>query len=280
MSTRFLTTINSCNDIPENTSGEFWMLKSINGSGSLTKVYCDATLRNCSCDTSGAWMRIAHIDMTDPSHRCPDGFRAINRTEKPLRTCGRPEGFTGECVSTTFPVHGTEYSRVCGRIIGYHVGTPNGFGPYQNVALQSIDRGYMEGISLTHGTSPRQHIWSFVGALGENLVLKSPHHPFFVCPCMANSYFNPAYIPPFVGNSYFCDTAKEDANFNAGLFYPDDPTQGCGSNSTCCEFNNSPWFCKKLPQPTTDNIELRLCEAYTDYNTDDTPFELVEIFIN
>ena len=27
-----------------------------------------------------------------------------------------------------------------------------------------IDRYYVDGISLTHGQSPRQHIWSFAGA--------------------------------------------------------------------------------------------------------------------
>ena len=36
--------------------------------------------------------------------------------------------------------------------------------------------------------------------------------------------------------------------------------QGCGPNSTCCQFNNPPpWFYKELPQATNDNIESRLC---------------------
>ena len=286
LSTRFLTPISSCNDIPENTSGEFWMLRSINGSGSLMKVYCDATLRNCSCDTSGAWMRIAHIDMTDPSHHCPDGFKTINRTEKPLRTCGRPEEFTGECVSSTFPVHGTEYSRVCGRVISYQYGSPNGFAPFLfRVSSQSIDGAYVEGILLTHGT-PRQHIWSFVGALGENLSMDRNFQVANVCPCMLTNndgyYLRNITIPPWVGNSYFCDTAKEDTNYNATLLYSDDPLwdgEGCESNSTCCEFNNPPWFCKQLPQPTTNDIELRLCKAFPIRSEDDTPFELVDIFI-
>ena len=33
---------------------------------------------------------------------------------------------------------------------------------------------------------------------------------------------------------------------------------GCQS-STCCELNTPPWFCKTLPAPTTDDIELRSC---------------------
>ena len=59
---------------------------------------------------------------------------------------------------------------------------------------------------------------------------------------------------------YFCDTGSRD-RFQL-IFYPDDPLWdgvGCGPTSTCCSFNNPPWFCKQLPQPTTDNIELRLC---------------------
>ena len=35
--------------------------------------------------------------------------------------------------------------------------------------------------------------------------------------------------------------------------------KGRRGSSTCCEFNNPPLFCKDLPQPTTDDIELRLC---------------------
>ena len=58
-------------------------------------------------------MRVANLDMTDPTQQCPDGFKLINRTEPPLRTCGRPDGHSDGCVSTKFPVHGMEYSRVC-----------------------------------------------------------------------------------------------------------------------------------------------------------------------
>ena len=71
-------------------------------------------------------MRAANIDMTDPLQQCPVGFKQITRTVPPLRACGRPDSHTG-CVSTVFPVHGIEYSRVCGRIIGYQIGTPDAF---------------------------------------------------------------------------------------------------------------------------------------------------------
>ena len=49
-------------------------------------------------------------------------------------------------------------------------------------------------------------------------------------------------------------------------WYLDDPLrdgEGCGRFSTCCDRESGdpprPWFCKNLPGPTTDGIELRIC---------------------
>ena len=216
----------------------------------------------------GGLRKVAEIDMTDPTQQCPDGFKQINRTEPPLRTCGRPDDRSRGCVPTIFPVNGIEYSRVCGRIVAYQIGTPSGFGPPLS---SSIDRDYVAGISLTHG-QPRQHIWSFANARGEGFTSE-------VCPCVSG---NTDIVPEFVGSDYFCDSAIRGTNVTNGVFYPNDPLwdgQGCGSRSTCCEFNNPPWFCKQLPQPTTDDIEMRLCE--NSFNVvDDSPFELVELFVN
>ena len=212
--------------------------------------------------------KVANIDMTDFTQQCPDGFKQINRTEPPLRTCGRPDG-NRECVSATFPVNGIEYSHVCGRIIAYQVGSPSGFSP--RLLSGNIDSDYVAGISLTHG-QPRQHIWTFANARGEGFTSQ-------VCPCVSgNTYI----VPEFVGSDYFCDSAIRGTNVTDGVFYPNDPLwdgQGCGNRSTCCEFNNPPWFCKQLPRPTTDDIEMRLCENSRS-SADDSPFELVELFVD
>ena len=50
----------------------------------------------------------------------------------------------------------------------------------------------------------------------------------------------------------------------------------------CCELNyppgvTAPWFCKKLPQATTDNIEARIC--HTAQHNHDIPVEFVELYI-
>ena len=52
----------------------------------------------------------------------------------------------------------------------------------------------------------------------------------------------------------------------------------CGSMSTCCQFNNPPWFCKDLPQQTTDNIEMRLCIDQAVAN-EDVILKLAEVYV-
>ena len=53
--------------------------------------------------------------------------------------------------------------------------------------------------------------------------------------------------------------------------------EGCGDTSTCCEFNSPPWFCRDLPESTTDDIELRLCSDQ-DISNEDTGIEIVNIY--
>ena len=76
-------------------------------------------------------MRVADIDMTRHKENCPTGFREVTSSGK--RMCGgRGEG----CDSTSFSSHGVEYSRVCGRIIGYQFGRPNAFWAYHDHQLR------------------------------------------------------------------------------------------------------------------------------------------------
>ena len=269
----------SCNQISQDySSGEYWIQQ--NSTSTPFQVFCDFSYRNCSCNATGGWMRVVNFDMTDSNQSCPDGFRMVSRTEPPLRLCGRP-GPTG-CVSTTFPTHGIEYSRVCGRVIAYQDRTPDAFYAYTNGRATNIDSYYVGGVSLTHGQSPRQHIWTFAAALDESQTYSDSggNSDSFSCPCIKPDEMFDADIPPFVGQDYFCDTANR--NSIRFTFFPDDPLwdgEGCGPISTCCEFNNPPWFCKQLSQPTTDDIELRLCDDQG-ISDEDTPIEMVEIYVN
>ena len=232
---------------------------------------------NYSCGTTGGWTKVANLDTTDPSQQCPDGFNVWNRTTAPLRICNGTYVGTG-CASTTFPVHGIEYSHVCGRVVGYQFGVTLSFYGYTLYTL-TIDGPYVDGVSLTHGQSPRQHIWTFASASYD---YDPTYHTAYSCPCGVpnnTNYFNA--IPPYIGNDYFCETG-DHPTLGPPQLLADDPLwdgQGCGGNSTCCSFNNPPFFCKQLPQPTTDDIELRMCSAVYASNFAQTPLEIVEIYI-
>ena len=100
----------SCKLIPQcSHSGYYWIQNT--KSGYASQVYCDMTRRYCN--SIGGCMSVANLDMTDTNQHCPSGFRLIT---SPKRTCGTPGS---RCVSTTFPLNGVKYSRVCGKIIGY-----------------------------------------------------------------------------------------------------------------------------------------------------------------
>ena len=260
----------SCKEIlelaPDSPSGLYWIRGTDNGS---QHMYCDME-RSCN-GVGGGWMRVASIDMTECGSECPSGLRTI--VEGSHRVCAMNIDGAG-CSSVVFQVDGVQYSRVCGKIIGYQQKTPNAFRSYINGGQTTIDSRYVDGISLTHGQCPRKHIWTFVAALHED-----NSHRDNVCPC-TNTRNNPLpAVPPFVGQDYFCDTGSE--NHYQFIFYPNDPLwdgAGCGQFSTCCSFNSPPWFLKELSPPTSDDIEMRLC-ANQARSDEDITFETLEMYV-
>ena len=218
-------------------------------------------------------MQVAKLDMTNSSHQCPSGTRLRTDLPQRLRVCGRVRDAPG-CSSAGFNVHGIRYSQLCGRIIGYQFVSPDAFGDLNN-RESSIDGNYVDGISLTHGRNPREHIWTFAGALSETgLVAK------LNCPCTNSSQAEFATPPPsFVGNDYFCDTGS--TNRWEHRFYPDDSLwdgAGCGPDNTCCSLNNPPWFLKQLPSTTTNDIEMRMCFDQESVD-EDIPIEIIELYV-
>ena len=258
----------SCKDLYDNhyaSSGYYW----IGEIGSAVRVYCNMSL-TCG-DLTGGWMRVANIDMTNTSQNCPSGLSLIT---SPKRVCDIPS--TG-CVSNDFDIHGVQYSHICGRVIGYHKGTNDAFWYH----YRGIDSYYVFGVSLTHGQSPREHIWTFAGALDETSGSNS-----YKCPCV-NPNLNPTpTLPSFIGNDYFCDTAFEigwNIVPNYQSIQVSDPLwdgEGCGPTSTCCydpdREVNPPWFVKTLSTPTSDDIEMRLCRPD---GGGTTPIEIVELYV-
>ena len=132
-------------------TGYYWLQSS---PGDTVKVFCDME-RVCGCDEGreegGGWIRVANIDMTKPNENCPAGFIKVTDSGKTM--CG---GQSSRYISTTFSSHGLQYSRVCGKIIGYQFGKTNGLYRY-HAQRGSIDTAFVDGIVLSHG-SPHVHI--------------------------------------------------------------------------------------------------------------------------
>ena len=221
------------------------------------------------CNGTPGWRRVAFINMTDTSYNCPTG---LNLTSYSKRTCGASHTTQGGCSSTTFGVGGLPYNRVCGKIRGYQVGSTNAF----FYSSRGIDSYYVSGVSLTHGgAGNRQHIWTFAAGLSEVTTRYLNND----CPCDTAA---DRFIPTYVGNDYFCESGlHSEWNGNFGAFFSNDvlwDAQNCTSTSTCCQFNDPPWFTKNLPNTTTDDIELRICTPNVPSNAD-VPLELIELYV-
>ena len=215
------------------------------------------------CGDTGGWRRVVYMDMTDPYTNCPSGWQLTGHYK---RTCGRVNKRGHSCDSVFFSVSGGAYSHVCGRIRGYQYDVTTAFEiDYEDTGrVVTIDEAY-----VTHG-SPQQHIWTFAAGSAEYF------HSFHdACPCDATVNIT---IPSFVGEDYFCESGTNSGTGNG--FHPYDPLwdgKNCTSTSTCCSFNNPPYFTKQLPNPTTDDLELRLCQTYLGYVG--TPIEFIELYV-
>ena len=231
---------------------------------------------NCPCGGAGPWTRIADLNFTDTSVACPSGFTL---TTTPVRTCGRATGAAPACNSIIFPVNGQSYSRVCGRVNGYQEGSVDGL---QSVVQggETIEDIYVDGVSLTYGPAgSRQHIWTFAAALYETNT--GAYNGAVNCDCTNTNEDWPYTIPSFIGNNYFCATGNRGPGFVFGNVYSDDALwdgKGCGPTNSCCQFNKPPWFCTSIPQPTTQDIELRACGDQPE-NDEDLLLSLIEIYI-
>ena len=205
----------------------------------------------CNGTSSGGWMRVGHLDMTNSSQECPGDFDLFTHEEQ--RYCYRRD--RDGCGSVIYSTYGVEYSQVCGRVTAYQVDTTSAFFGYSHGGQISLEGVYVDGVSVTYGDPPRQHIWTFASAMTE---ARSDER---VCPCTNTNSPYTGSVPPFIGEDYFCDTAVTTSNTPSGIFFNDPLWDGlgCGPTSSCCTFNDPPWFCKKLSDSTKDSIELRIC---------------------
>ena len=227
------------------------------------------------CGGAG-WRRIAYLNMTDPSQRCPHPWREYGL---PQRSCGRSTSTTGSCDSVRYSSHGIHYNKVCGRITGHQYGHTNAFHrstTYHGFQSVSLNTYFVDGVVVTHG-HPRIHIWTFATGYDEM------SDDLGRCPCS-----NPpnattiATAPSYVGYNYFCESGAVTYPRSYPVpYFPDDPLwdgEGCVPGNTCCSFNSPPWFTTQLATPTANDIEVRICSD-GDTQDEDTPVQLIELYV-
>ena len=250
----------TCN--PQGQSGMYWIRNGPTAGEGAHQFFCE--LEEERCGLKGL-MRVSHINMSEPCSTCPPPLAQY--WANGIKVCGPV--VSGSCDSILFPVYGAEYNYVCGRAVGYSFYAPRGFyyGRYEGY---SLERSYLSGLSITHGTpGERNHIWSYAAGQREYASIG------YNCRCAAR----PAAEPPvYVGDHHYCDTAtyydpKREWYTNNTLW----DGKNCYPGSKCCDNERLPWFWRILPQETTDDVEVRWC-SYNSIN-DRVGTELLEIYI-
>ena len=249
----------SCSEVKQrwpNSPSGFYDIT--NSTGYVAKVYCHMTKL---CDSDGPWTRVAHLNMSNPSDECPEGFHEYD--ENGVRGCGRQTSSGGSCQSTKYQIHNTVYTQVCGRVYGYGYHTLDGVYRYNNHYTNNINAPYIDGVSLTYG-NPRKHLWTFIAGYSRI--------GLGTCPCVSSSSVT---APAIIGNDYYCESHDRGLTTDPLWDGKDCWTQ---ENQDCCQNPNLPWFHKTLDQVTSDDIELRVCcdQGTTD---EDVPVHLYDIYV-
>ena len=203
--------------------------------------------------------------MYNRTEKCPAAWREYNVSG--LRSCGRPTTTLPSCPGILYAT-GRQYSKVCGRVIGYQDHSPDGFA---NFNTNNASQSYLDGVSITYGSS-RQHLWSYVAGVTEDGISHTPNN----CPCSTQAGTG---APSFVGNNYYCESGNPTNTVGAGLLVNDPLWDGHQCEGSCCSGANSPpWFSVQLPTPTMDMLEVRICGNEGTSN-EDTPIVLLDLYV-
>ena len=197
---------------PNSPSGYYWVASS---NGTSVRVHCDMT-KSCG-NVTGGLTRVALLNNNTRPLICTGDFVTVNEDMRCIRNTEDPG-----CSHVFFPLMNISYSHICGNVEATWFGRPDGFTGSSRSSSTSINDNYVDGISLTYGsTSNRNHIWTFI-ADGYLTARQS---------CPRN-------ISDYVGNSYSC-------LINENL---------CSSNNSC-----SHAFFEQFQKSLTEDIEMRLC---------------------
>ena len=216
----------------------------------LNTMFSDITASFLLPDIPGqVWKRVGYLNMSDPTQQCPNSWQTFS---SPVASCAKKG--SGPCDSVNI-TSGASYQMVCGRFLGYQVGTPDAFLSYAGLGW-SLETYYVDGVSITYGSpGNRHHVYTYAAGIREFASSVS-------CPCAAG--WSP---PSFVGSDYYCEsgnplnTSPDSATYMT--FFDSDvlwDRQLCRHDEvTCCDPTNLPWFCKTFPTSITENLEVRIC---------------------
>ena len=222
-------------------------------------IYCGA----------GQWDCVAHLNMSNSSQQCPSAWREYRNNG--VRGCRRQHSTVGSCHATFYPTS-RQYSRVCGRVIGYQIGSTDAFG---HLAVgYSIDSYYVYGVSVTHGAC-RNHIWTLAAGVSEG----GYSHQTNNCPCSKSNGNTDSHLHLLEIITTVNQEIQPAHLFLANHLYSTDPLwDGHQCEGQCYSNGKSPpWFSVDLPNTTTDDIEVHICIPRPSY--DNIVIQLLELYI-
>ena len=255
----------SCREIfkcnPRLPSGYYW-IRTLHPSRYyelIHYVYCHMEEDICGF---GGMTRVAFLNMTDSSARCPPSLTTTIESRK--RMC--ISSVSGTYYSSViYDVYNISYDFVCGRAVGYADHAPRAF------TGGAIDTSYASGLSITYRIGgKRNHIWTFAAGFRETLFHS------YNCPCA----WHPGTRPQsFANNNFYCESGSHSSP--RSYWYMNNPLwdgQGCHSSSRCCNIKRQPWFRTILPDATNSNIEVRWMDPQGHGNAI-VGVELLELYV-
>ena len=215
------------------------------------------------------WVKVGYLNMTDPTQQCPDSWQTF--ISPAGASCGMKDN--SFCDSVKIPTYASRYQMVCGRFRGYQIGSPDAFHSHFGY-VGDLEQWYVDGVSITYGSpGNRHHVYTYAAGLYE----ASSNYPLYACPCAGGN--SP---PAFVGSDYYCESGNPLSTFTLTEFYYADVLwdgQQCGGlEGTCCDPPNLPWFCKTLPTPISEDLEVRIC-CDLGLNDENVAIEFFELYI-
>ena len=211
--------------------------------------------------------------MTIPGQSCPDALTL--HTSDSLRLCGKSVGF--RCISAVvIPVNGQLYQQVRGKVKAYQYYSTDGFlrwsGSTPTGGNDDIESAYVDGISITHGQSPRKHVWTYVVGWRQYSGERQTTRDKASCPSSGYGQSQPG----FVGDNYFCSSGNPGPANSRQLFPTPLFSNILGTCSDCG--SDDLFFCVNLPEPTTDDLEVRVCTDET-LGNEDVRIESMDFYI-